>query len=69
MKTEDTAEAGGMDVDAAEATPASTEVKVETSVEQLSPDKRAQQSTIEKLTQILSGTKSIYFHLQVKQHQ
>jgi len=66
VKTEDTAEAGGMDVDVTEAAPAASEVKVETSVEQLSPDKRAQQSTIEKLTQILSGTKSIYFHLQVK---
>ena len=56
-----------METDAPVAPDASTAVvKIETSVDQLSPDKQAQQSTIEKLTQILSGTKSIYFHLQVK---
>ena len=55
-----------METDAAAADDASTSVvKLETTVDQLSPDKQAQQSTIEKLTQILSGTKSIYFHLQV----
>ena len=34
-------------------------------VDQLSPEEKAQQSTIEKLTKILSGEKSIFFHLQV----
>ena len=40
----------------------SKEVKT---VEQLSPEEKAQQSTIEKMTKILSGEKSIFFHLQV----
>lgn len=35
------------------------------SVDELSPLQKAQQSTIEKLTKILSGEKSIFFHLQV----
>ena len=59
-------ESAMMETDATAANDASTSiVKLETTVDQLSPDKQAQQSTIEKLTQILSGTKSIYFHLQV----
>jgi len=35
------------------------------SVDELSPVQKAQQSTIEKMTKILSGEKSIFFHLQV----
>lgn len=58
--TEEPAEAAAMEVDAPESAP----TPPPETVEQLSPDKRAQQSTIEKLTQILSGAKSIYFHLQ-----
>lgn len=66
MKTEESAEAGGMEVDAPSSSDVPSDVvKTEKSVDQLSPDQQAQQSTIEKLTQILSGTKSIYFHLQV----
>ena len=33
-------------------------------IEDLPAEKRAQQSTVEKLTQILSGSKSIFVHLQ-----
>jgi hypothetical protein len=36
-------------------------------LEDLSQDQKAQQSIIEKLTKILSGEKSIFFHLQVIQ--
>ena len=65
-KPAEVVESAMMETDAAAADDASTSVvKLETTVDQLSPDKQAQQSTIEKLTQILSGTKSIYFHLQV----
>merc|ERR1719334_961756 len=48
----------------------STEEKAETKVTSLSdlpPERQAQQSTIEKLTMILSGEKTIFVHLLLKQ--
>jgi len=58
-----------MEVEGEAAEAAKTEVKEETKseevkLEDLPASKRAQQSTVEKLSQILSGAKSIFVHLQ-----
>lgn len=44
--------------------PEAPKEEVVKSVDDLSAEEKAQQNTIEKLTTILSGEKSIYFHLQ-----
>jgi len=63
-------EAMDVDVGAASAEASNEEAKAEPAAvpevkpEDLSDEKRAQQSTVEKLSQILSGSKSIFVHLQ-----